>query len=245
MNKVIVVQARMTSTRLPGKILLEVLGKPLLEYQIERLRRVRNADAIVIATTTNNTDEPVVALGDRLSIPVYRGSEHDVLGRYHGAALARGADLVVRITSDCPLIDPCVVDQVLGFYLQNEGAYDYVSNTLQRTYPAGMDTEVFPFAVLDEACREALDAAEREHVTPFIYRRHGRYRIGQVTGDSDNSRHRWTVDTPEDFELVRRVIAALYPAHPNFSLGEVLQLLDRNPSWPEINAHVVQKKLGE
>lgn len=245
MNKVIIVQARMTSTRLPGKILKEVLGKPLLEYQVERLRRVRNADKIVIATTTNRTDEPVVALGGRLAIPVYRGPEDDVLARYHGAARAQEADLVIRVTSDCPLIDPGVIDRVIGFYRQQENAYDYVSNTLQRTYPTGMDTEVFPFTVLDEAYHEAVDKAEREHVTPFIYRRPGRYRIGQVIAQRDASRHRWTVDTPEDFELVRRIIEAIYPENPAFSLEDVLRLLDRNPSWAEINAHIMQKKLGE
>lgn len=245
MNKVIIVQARMTSTRLPGKILKEVLGKPLLEYQVERLRRVRNADKIVIATTTNRTDEPVVALGGRLAIPVYRGPEDDVLARYHGAARAHGADLVIRVTSDCPLIDPGVIDRIIGFYRQQENAYDYVSNTLQRTYPTGMDTEVFPFTVLDEAYHEAHDDAEREHVTPFIYRHPERYRIGQVTANNDTSRHRWTVDTPEDFELVSRIIEAIYPENPAFSLEDVLHLLDRNPSWMEINAHIVQKKLGE
>lgn len=245
MNKVIIVQARMTSTRLPGKILKEVLGKPLLEYQVERLRRVRNADKIVIATTTNNTDEPVVSLGGRLAVPVYRGPENDVLARYHGAARAYGAGLVVRVTSDCPLIDPGVIDRVIGFYHEHKDAYDYVSNTLQRTYPTGMDTEVFPFTVLDEAYREALDAAEREHVTPFIYRRPERYRIGQVIAYNDTSRHRWTVDTPEDFELVRRIIEVIYPENPAFSLYDVLNLIDRNPSWTEINAHIVQKTLGE
>ncbi|NEO63206.1 MAG: NTP transferase domain-containing protein, partial [Moorea sp. SIO4G2] len=163
MKLVIIVQARMTSTRLPGKVLKQVLGKPLLDYQIERLRRVKLADEIVIATTINQTDEPIVELCNSISIPYFRGSEEDVLARYYGAAVEHQADVVVRVTSDCPLIDPQVIDQVIQFYLDHQGEYDYVSNSLQRTYPRGMDTEVFSFAALDEAFHEASAQPDREH----------------------------------------------------------------------------------
>ena len=245
MRTVIVVQARMTSTRLPGKVVKEVLGKPLLEYLVERLRRVTCADTFVIATTTNDTDQPIVLLCERLGVSVTRGSEHDVLARYHEAALATNADVVVRITSDCPIIDPKVIDRVIGFYRERAGQCDYVSNALVHSYPYGMSAEVFPFRVLDEAFREAVAEPEREHVTPFIYTRPERYRIGHVTHSTDLSDHRWTVDTQEDFELVSRLIEALYPVKPDFGMEDILAKLDEHPDWPLVNAHVRQKKLGE
>lgn len=245
MKTVIIVQARMTSTRLPGKVLKEVMGKPLLEYQIERLRRVKLADGIVIATTTNDTDMPIVELCARLGVPVTRGSEHDVLARYYEAATQHRADVIVRVTSDCPVIDPAVIDEAIRFYLDQRAEYDYVSNALTQSYPYGMAAEVFPFEVLEEAHREAKAEPEREHVTPFIYTRPERYRIGHVVHPENHSHHRWTVDTPEDFELVRRIIEVLYPVKPEFDTQDILTLLKRHPEWVEINANVRQKKLGE
>jgi spore coat polysaccharide biosynthesis protein SpsF len=242
-NTVIIVQARMTSTRLPGKILKPVLGKSLLEYQIERLHRVHQANALCVATTVNDSDEPVVTLCQTLKIPTFRGSEADVLGRYYGAAQAAQADAVVRVTSDCPLIDPAIVDEVITTYLQRAEHVDYVSNTLERTYPRGLDVEIFPFNVLEQAHREATQPEEREHVTPFIYRHPERYRIAQVKQVMDHSIERWTVDTPEDFELIRRVIEALYPNTPEFNQTDVLALLDTHPDWRAINADVEQKAI--
>lgn len=241
MRTVIIVQARMTSTRLPGKVLKPVLGKPLLEYQIERLRRVQRADAVVIATTTNATDEPIVALCDRLSVPSVRGSEADVLARYHQAAIAHQADVVVRVTSDCPLIDPAVIDQTLQFFQAQAEPWDYVSNSLTRTYPRGMDTEVFSANALHIAFEEATAPPDREHVTPFLYHRGDRFRLGSVTNPEDHSHHRWTVDTPEDFELIRRILEALYPSKPQFTLADALALLADHPDWSQINAHIEQK----
>jgi len=145
----IIVQARMTSTRLPGKVLRPVLGKPLLEYQIERLQRVRRADELIIATTTKDTDQPIVDLAERLGIKVFRGSEEDVLSRYFYAAQENDLDVVVRITSDCPLIDPVVIDRVISAFLDKTVNSDYVSNCLTRTFPRGMETEVFPFGLLE------------------------------------------------------------------------------------------------
>lgn len=245
MKILIIVQARMTSTRLPGKVLKEVLGKPLLEYQIERLRRVRLADGIVIATTTNDTDAPIVNLCRRLDVPVFRGSEHDVLSRYYEAAKFHHADVILRVTSDCPLIDPQVIDKTIRFYLDHKTEYDYVSNGLERTYPRGMDTEVFPFQVLEEAFVEAEHQAEREHVTPFIYRRPERYKLGNCRCQEDLSYHRWTVDTAEDFELIKKIIEALYPINNQFGLTDILDLLMKHPEWVAINAHVKQKELGQ
>lgn len=243
MKTVIIVQARMTSTRLPGKVMKQVLGKSLLQYQIERLQRVKLADEIAIATTTNQTDESIVELCNRVAVACFRGSEEDVLGRYYQAATAHKADTVVRVTSDCPLIDPKVIDEVIDCYLKNQSNYDYVSNSLERTYPRGMDTEVFSFSALQQAFLEATAQLDREHVTPFIYRQTTRYRLGHVVYSEDCSHHRWTVDTPEDFELIQKIIEAIYPRQPNFRLEDCLSLLKKHPEWYIINSHVSQKNL--
>ncbi|MBD2544982.1 cytidylyltransferase domain-containing protein [Planktothricoides raciborskii] len=252
MKIVIIVQARMTSTRLPGKVLKQVLGKPLLEYQIERLQRVKLADEIVIATTKNQTDDPIVDLcvseairRNRLSVAYFRGSESDVLERYYQAAAAHQASVVVRVTSDCPLIDPQVIDRVIDYYLQNQSNYDYVSNGIKRTYPRGMDTEVFSFSVLEQAFLEATAQPDREHVTPFIYLQPQRYRLGHVLYAEDCSHHRWTVDTPEDFDLIKKIIEAVYPNQPNFTLEDCLHLLQKHPEWYFINSHIEQKQYGQ
>ncbi|MEH2349514.1 MAG: glycosyltransferase family protein [Nostoc sp.] len=240
MRTVIIVQARMTSTRLPGKVLKKVLDKPLLEYQIERLKRVNLADEIVIATTINDTDKPIIELCDRLSVPYFPGSEEDVLARYYGAAKEHQADIIVRVTSDCPLIDPQVIDKAIQFFIDYK--YDYVSNSLERTYPRGMDTEVFSFIALYEAFAEARVQPEREHITPFIYMHPERYQLAQVVYSENQSSHRWTVDTADDFELIKRIIEALYPQIPKFTLEDCLDLLREYPDWSLINAHVEQKK---
>lgn len=241
MKIVIINQARMTSTRLPGKVLKQVLGKSLLEYQIERLQRVRLVDQIVIATTTNDIDQPIIDLCNRLSISHYRGSEDDVLARYHGAAITYQADVVVRVTSDCPVIDPQVIDQVIQFYIDAYPKYDYFSNCLERTYPRGMDTEVFAFKALDQAFQQATDQLDREHVTPFIYRNPDRYQLGKVTNSKKLDNHRWTVDMPEDFELIKKIIESLYPIKPNFSLEDCLELLSQHTEWNMINKNIGQK----
>lgn len=243
MKTVIISQARMTSTRLPGKILKEVLGRPLLEYQIERLKRVTNADAVIIATTVNATDDAVATLCDRLATPCFRGSEEDVLARYYHAAEKYGADTVVRVTADCPLIDPVIVGTVIARYLEGQGTLDYVSNTLVRTYPRGMDTEAFSFKALAEAFREATLPPQREHVTPFIHSQPERYRQASVENPVNCSKYRWTVDTPEDFELIKQILAAVYPQTPHFSMADCLKAYERHPEWQTINSHVEQKKI--
>jgi spore coat polysaccharide biosynthesis protein SpsF len=242
MTTVIIVQARMASTRLPGKIMKEVLGKTLLEHQIERLHRVKQADKLVIATTDHGEEQPIVDLCERLGVDSFRGSEKDVLSRYYGAATQYGADMVVRITSDCPLIDPAVVDGVIDHFQRRHSEVDYASNTFpELTYPRGMDTEVFSYRALKEAYQEAVDLPEREHVTIFIKRRPERYRIVNLPYRQDVSRHRWTVDTPEDLELIARILTALYPQNPEFTLEDCLDLLRKHPEWEEINGEVRQK----
>ncbi len=243
MKTIIIVQARMTSTRLPGKVLLPLAGEPMLTRLVERLRRVQRADAIVIATTTNTTDEPIAALCDQLGVACHRGSELDVLSRYADAARLHGADVVVRITSDCPLIDPALIDQVIAVY--QEGDSDCVSNMLPPTWPYGMAVEVFSAAALAQAHAEATQPAEREHVTPFLYAHPERYRLRNVTSPVDLSHHRWTVDTPEDYELVRRLFEALYSARPHFTPTDILAVLDAHPEWIAINQHIRQKPATE
>lgn len=243
MKTLIIVQARMTSTRLPGKVLLPLAGEPMLARLIERLRRVRRANGIVVATTTNATDDPIAALCAQLGVPCHRGSEQDVLSRYADAARLYGADVVVRITADCPLIDPALIDQLIETY--EEGDSDYVSNMLPPTWPYGMAVEVFSAAALAQAHAEATQAAEREHVTPFLYWHPERYRLRNVASPVDLSRHRWTVDTPEDYELVRRLFDHLMPTQPQFIQADVLALLDQHPDWIAINQHVRQKPATE
>ena len=242
MKIVIILHARMTSTRLPGKVLYEVMGKPLLEYQIERLLRVRLVDEIVIATTTNDSDQPIVELCQRLGVAHYRGSEEDVLSRYYEAATEFEADVIIRVTSDCPLIDPGIMDEVIGLYIDNREKYDYVSNTLERTYPRGLDTEVFSMAALEKAHREARKKPEREHVTLFMYRQPEQFRLANSSSTKDYSQHRWTVDTPEDFKLIKLILKELFPINSRFTWLDVLYVLNKHPEWVEINAAIQQKK---
>ncbi len=241
MTTLAIVQARMTSTRLPGKVLMPILGRPMLSLQLERMRRAKSLDGIVIATTTTAADEPIVALCAREAVPCFRGSEHDVLSRYAGAAQALGADTIVRITSDCPLMEPGLIDQAVGIFHAAHGQLDYVSNMLEPRFPYGLAVEVFSRDVLEQAHRDATQDAEREHVTPYIYWRPAQFRLQSITHSSDLSHHRWTVDTPEDFELVSRIFAALYPGNPEFDMQHVLQLLEDNPTWLDINQHIAQK----
>ena len=233
----------MTSTRLPGKVLKTVLNKPLLEYQVERLRRVKLADEIVIATTTNEMDQPIIGLCKKMKVQVFRGSEQDVLARYYGAALTYNAAVVIRVTSDCPIIDPQVIDRVISLYNVNFPKYDYVSNRLQPSYPRGMDTEVFSFKALKEAYSEARNEPEREHVTPFIYWQPERYKLGNVAYVQDESKHRWTVDTEDDFKLITIILESLYPHYREFNLEDILALFRQNPELLKINAHVKQKEI--
>lgn len=242
MRVVAIIQARMSSTRLPGKILKTVLDKPLLMYQLQRLKKCTTLDEIIIATTTNQIDDAVVEFCEDLNVSYYRGSEEDVLARYYEAAKKYEADIVVRITSDCPIIDPAVVDKVITSYLKSP-IYDYVSNTMERCYPRGMDTSLVPFTALQEVYQQATDPLDREHVTRYLYQRPEQYNLLSIRAEEDYSEHRWTVDTIEDYEIIRRIIEALYPSNPDFSMQDVLQLLERNPEWKKINSHIEQKQV--
>ncbi len=211
----------------------------MLSYLFERLRRIRRASLIVVATTTNESDDPIVQLCGAEGVAYTRGSETDVLGRYCDAVSEFNVGTVVRVTADCPLIDPGLIDQAILAFL-GASRPDYVSNMLAPSWPYGMAVEVVSAAALTEANRESTDAAEREHVTPFIYRRPKRFKLASLTMTPNLSHHRWTVDTPEDFELVRQILEALYFRKADFDMTDVLSLLDEHPSWPLINAHVRQ-----
>lgn len=229
-----ILQARMGSSRLPGKVLKPILGESMLARQIERVRRAATIDRLVVATSTDRSDDPIAALCARLGIDCFRGSLDDVLDRFCRAAERYSPEQVVRLTGDCPLIDPNVIDAVARFHLA--GGYDYSSNTLHPTFPDGLDVEIFRYACLAEAGREATSPFEREHVTPFLHQQPARYRLGDFRRSPDLSALRWTVDNPEDYELVCRVYAALYPSNPNFALDDIVALFENSPDLAKINA---------
>lgn len=237
---VCVSQARMTSTRLPGKVLMTAAGKPLIHHHLERLMRAKRLDGLVLATTLNDTDDPLAEAAVQLGVPVFRGDEHDVLGRFAGAAAAARADVVVRVTGDCPLIDPALVDELIGCFVQGE-PLDYLSIDTTR-YPRGLDAEIFTRAALETADAEATDPAEREHVTPFIYRRPDRFRLGAPLAPSRTvPPYRWCVDELSDLELVSRILTALGPRTAAAGWQDVCKVLDLNPGWAVINRDIQQR----
>lgn len=242
MLRAIIVQARMTSTRLPGKVMADLAGRPLLERQLDRLRRCARADELVVATTVNAEDDPVVELAERAGARWFRGPEDDVLARYAGAAREAGADLVVRVTSDCPLIDPVQTDAVIAALEERRDAADYASNFLERHLPRGLDTEALWRDVLERADRMATSAPAREHVTYHIHtERPDLYERVPVRGPVEAADLRWTVDTPEDLAVVRAVYAALGP-EPR-PLAEVVAWFREHPQVAAINAGIEQKRL--
>lgn len=236
----------MGSTRLPGKVLKPLMGAPMLQRQLERLARCRFVDRTVVATTTLPSDDPIVDLVDNLDldgIGSFRGPENDVLARYFEAAREENAEVVVRVTADCPLIDPGVVDAAIDLYLKNRGSTAYVTNSIVRTYPRGLDVEVFPMSVLETAAREAVSGSDREHVTPFVWRQPERFLRLDLVDSEDNSELRWTVDTPEDYELVKRLYEQLYPTDPAFDYRAALKVVRAQPELRTLNQHVQQKKV--
>jgi spore coat polysaccharide biosynthesis protein SpsF len=222
-----ILQARMSSTRLPGKVLRPILGRPMIALQVERLRRSKRLGRIVVATSTGPEDDPLADYAQSLGLTVFRGDLADVLDRFHGALAAHGdGEHLVRLTADCPLADPEVIDAVIARHL--ETCADYTANTEGRTFPKGLDVEVCRVSALEAAWREARDPYEREHVTPFLYRHPERFKQAAVTRDPPQ-RYRWTVDTPEDLAFVEAVYAGLYPTNPAFTSADVLAWQERNP----------------
>jgi spore coat polysaccharide biosynthesis protein SpsF len=227
----------MGSTRCPGKVMKDLSGKPVLLHVVGRTSRAAALSYVLVATTVKEEDTAIEQLCSRYSIPVFRGSEEDVLGRYcHAAAMIADrfgpVDYIVRITADCPLIDPHVIDHVAGF--AKDLHYDYISNTNPPTYPDGLDVEVIKKEALSEAHIHARLRSEREHVTPYI-KKHDRFRKMNVTHREDLSQYRWTLDTPEDLEFMRQVYRHLYREGAFFLMDDILALLKRHPELQEIN----------
>ena len=244
---VAIVQARMGSTRLPQKVLRDIVGKPLLWHMINRLKKAKLIDEIMLATTTKEEDEPIIKLAKDNDVKSYAGSEEDVLDRYHQAARIHKVNVIARITADCPLIDPDVVDKVVKYFLDND--FDYVSNTCvgvrvdcKPTYPDGLDTEVFSFDALERAWKEAKLPSEREHVTPYIWKHSTIFKVGCIGYDEDLSHMRWTVDYEEDLMFVREVYKRLYRKGAIFHMKEILTLLSAHPELMDINRGIIKNE---
>ena len=238
------IEARMTSSRLPGKVLMEIAGRPALELMVERLRRVPSLDGIVIATTVNDTDQPIADLAARLGIGCFRGSEEDVLARVLGAAEAHAIDVIVETTGDCPLIDPAVVERTIQAYRRS--GVDYVSNVLRRTYPIGMDTQVFARSVLADVARRTSDALDHEHVSVFIYRHPEIYRLLNVAAPDRQTDPglRLTLDTADDLKLLRALADAALTEDLGADLDRILAALRGHPTLRALNAHVVHRHVA-
>lgn len=237
---VAIVQARIGSRRLPGKVLAEIGGSPLLAWVLTAAGAIAGVDQVILATTTHPQDRPLLALADTLGAVGFAGSENDVLDRYYQAAREFQADGVVRVTADCPLLDPAVSGQVLKNFL--EGESDYVSNCHPCTYPDGLDTEAFSFQALEKTWKEARLPSEREHVTPYLWKHPELFRARSIVNPTDLSSLRWTVDEPEDLEFVRSICARLAPASPPYSMEQVLAVLRRHPNLAQRNAHYVRNE---
>jgi spore coat polysaccharide biosynthesis protein SpsF len=242
MSIVAIIQARMGSTRLPGKALRDICGRTMLARVVRRTRRSRLVDEVIIATTIEPSDKAIVDECKLLGVPFFRGSEQDVLDRYYRAARTFSADSIVRVTSDCPLIDAEIIDKVVRAFLNDSP--DYASNTLVSTYPRGLDVEIFSMYALEKAHARASRDYQRVHVTPYIYQNPELFRLLSVTGDEDYSRYRWTVDTNEDLDLVLAIYDRL-GRDDCFSWKDVLRLLEKEPDLAEINRHISQKSLEE
>jgi len=242
MRTVAIVQARMGSVRLPGKVLADLDGEPMLARCLNRAARAQSLDELVVATTTRPADDVLERLCAARGWPCFRGSEDDVLDRYYRAARAHRADAVVRITSDCPLIDPGLIDEVVRTFACEPADLDYVSNFVpERTYPRGLDTEVLHLAALERAWREDDNPAWREHVSEYVLHHPEQFRIRGVTHQPSLAHLRWTVDTPEDLQLLRRIFTHF--GHDRFDWREVLAVVRKHPDWAALNAHVQQKQV--
>lgn len=239
----VVIQARMNSTRLPGKVMKLLNHKTVLQHVVERVSQSTLVDTVVVATTDNAEDIAIFKNMDDLQINVFRGDENNVLSRYYYAASEYKLDVVIRITSDCPLIDAKLLDDMIKFYIENE--YDMVTNAgsipENRTYPRGLDVEIFSYKILSEAFENANYEYEREHVTPYIYE-HSK-KVFYYKNDTDYSMYRWTLDTREDWELIKLIYDNLYKDKHDFYMKEIIELMTNNNELVKINQHIEQKKL--
>jgi spore coat polysaccharide biosynthesis protein SpsF len=261
---VAIIQGRMSSSRLPGKVLLDIAGKPMIEHVIERTRRARTLDAVTVATTTDPSDDPIAAFAVSLGIPYTRGSLHDVLDRYYQAAKTHEADVIVRITADCPVIDPDVIDQTVKLVTDHSSLItDFSCNRLPppftRSFPIGLDVEICTFAALERAWKESTETFHREHVMPYLYEgthlasrtlhlaegvSPRGFHIAQLNHNPDYGSLRWTVDTPEDLIFIREIFARLKD-RSHFTWYDVLEIVQKEPQLAQINAEIRHKTMTE
>lgn len=227
-------QARMGSSRLPGKVMKDILGQPLLFRICERLKKVRHKDLLVVLSTTNPLDNPIEEFLKQKGIFCYRGSEQDVLDRFYQAAKKIKADVIVRLTADCAVLDPQLIDQMIDFF--KKGQWDYVSNTLIPTYPDGLDVEIFSFQALEKAWKEAKQTHQREHVTSYFYENPNAFRLANYRSSVDYSQYRWLVDEEADLKFIRALYGRLHPRNPFFSLQDILDLIAKEPDLLKINS---------
>lgn len=239
----VIIQARVGSKRLPGKVLKDIGGRSMLARVVSRVSRARRIDMVVVATTELPPDDAVVSEAGRLGVATFRGDEQDVLDRYCQAAEHFGFDTVVRVTSDCPLIDPGLIDLVIGRFLDARPPVDFASNGLESTYPRGLDFSVMRREALERAWAEAVEPYERVHVTPYLREHPERFRLLSMTGGIGGNQ-RWTVDTQEDLDFVRAVYDR-FGNEDSMSWRDVLALLDREPELLSINSGVRQKELRD
>jgi spore coat polysaccharide biosynthesis protein SpsF len=235
----IIVQARTSSSRLPNKILLPILGETVLSLMIERLLMVKHPNQIIIATSAETVDDIIQTEATYIGVPCFRGSLNNLLDRHYQAALKYKADVILKIPSDCPLIDPRIVDEVLEFYFKHENDYDYVSNLHPATYPDGNDVEIMTIPCLKKVWEEATRPLELEHTTPYIWENFDKFRIGNYrwkTGQDYSMSHRFTIDYKEDYLFIKRIFKELYPLNPHFSLQDILNLLNEKSDIYEINS---------
>jgi len=240
MSLIAIIQARVSSTRLPRKVLKEVEGKTILEHVINRVKAAKNLDDIVVAATVKKEDLEIVKLCANLGISVFCGSEDDVLDRYYQAARLFKADHIVRITSDCPLIDFKIIDDVTDLYFKEK--VDYVSNTIPETFPDGEDVEVFSFKALKIAWKKAKMSSEREHVTPYIRKNSNIFKITNLKSKFNLTNKRWTLDEPEDFEFIKIIYENLYPKDSLFGMETILNYLRENPEVEKINKNIIRNE---
>jgi len=233
-----IIQARMSSTRLPGKVLMEVMGKPLLLYQLERVKKVSQIKQIIVATTVNKEDDPIAKLCKEKSILYFRGSEEDVLERYYLSASQFQADPVIRLTADCPLLDPDILNKLINTYKNNN--YDYVHTGL--TYAEGLDCEIFSFRVLKIAYEKARLESEREHALLYLHNHKSDFHIFSMENSTDDSKYRFTVDEPEDYEVVKILIENLYRKTETFDYQQIKQFLDSHYEIFRLNSNIIRNE---
>ena len=239
----VIIQARMGSTRLPGKVLMNLSGKSVLEHIIDRLNQSKYIDKIIVATSDNDENEPIFDLCDSKNVFCFRGSENDVLDRFYHSCVnfnVKSDDILIRITADCPLIDYEIVDKTIKLHIDENN--EYTSNTMPCTYPDGLDCEVFSFAVLTKTWKNANLSSEREHVTLYIRNHPEIFKLGSLTNDVDYSDLRWTLDEKEDFILINEIYEELYDTNEFFKMGDVFDLLKTKPELNDVNSFIMRNE---